>query len=205
LRLILVLATLISIFLGFDLSAGVMELGGSFSYDKQVFGSNRDNKVTSRTYGGSFAWYMFPVTGLELNYAHRTDIVLENDDELIPDTTATITQVRSEAITQVYGVGIRQAFASVRSLLVPTLSIGYAKEFKEQATVYIIDNAGTLYTVGSNVSKSRSDSVFGTFALKINFTRLFSMNGSVGTVFKAFEWNEAKYNVKYKAGFSWYF
>lgn len=186
---------------------GVMELSGSFAYSKQVYGTDHDSKYTSRTYAGSYAWYIFSVTGIELNYSQTTDTMVNNDDEEIPDTGYSITQTRSEAITEVFGGGIRQALMPVKSLMVPSVSLGYARERKLSKTIYTIRNDTTGSTVALDSAKARteSNSAYGTFALKFNFSQTFSLNGSVTTVFRAFEWEEAKYNIKYFAGFSWYF
>lgn len=186
---------------------GVMELSGSFAYSKQVYGTSHDSKYTTRTYSGSYAWYIFSVTGIELNYSQTTDTMVDNDDEEIPDTGYSITQTRSEAITEVYGGGIRQALMPVKSLMVPSISFGYARERKLSKTIYTIrnDTTGSTVALDSGRSRTESNSVYGTGALKFNFSQTFSLNGSVTTVFRAFKWEEAKYNIKYFAGFSWYF
>ena len=185
---------------------GVMELSGSFAYDKQVYGLQHDSKYTSRTYALSYAWYVFSVTGIELNYSQTTDIITNNDNEAITNTTATIDQTRSEAVTEIYGVGLRQALMPVHFFMVPSISAGYARERKSSQTTYSIAYGGSSnLTLDGGKTRTENNSVYGTFALKFNVTQLFSLNGSVTTVFRAFKWEEAKNNIKYAAGFSWYF
>ncbi len=185
--------------------AGVMEISGSMSVEKQYYGSDWSNSFKSNSYTGSYAWYIFPITGIEFNYTRSNDVITDNDDQKITDTNATITQVVQEAQSETYGVGLRQAFAHPKAFIVPQISLGYAYQVKEVQTRYHIDVSGSPLVISSPKSVTKNDSVFGTFSLKLNVFQTISLNGSVTTVFKAFEFNEAKYNIKYYAGLSWYF
>ena len=84
------------------------------------------------------------------------------------------------------------------------LSLGYAKQFTDMERMYTIDDAGTRFLLKVDNSKLRSDNIFATFSLKLRLTKRLSLAGSVNTVFRAFEFNEAKDYLKYRLGFSWF-
>lgn len=185
----------------------ITELDLGFSYDKSVFGETRDDKSTSRTYRGSIAFYFFNMTAIEFNYSEKEDETIINNDTsgitsglVISDESQTIT-------TQTYGVGIRQALASRKAFLVPTISVGWARQkAQSRSTATIVNKTDSSRTVyDSGVSESEYDSVFGSFALKIRITKTMSLKGAVNTAFKAFEWDEARDQVSYSAGLTWIF
>jgi len=182
----------------------VVELAGDYGYHKQKYGSTRQNSVVSETYGGSWTWYLAERTGLELNYSRNTSTIKEFETSSLGSGISIINS-KNEVITSDYGIGLRQAFASRKSRFVPTLSLGYAKVFTEDRTDYTVDASGTLLTVPGTVSKTRFDAVFATIGLQIGLTKTIALRGSAKTLFKAFKFNEAKYNIRYTAGLSWLF
>ena len=184
-----------------------MELDFDFSYSKNVFGEKRDNRVTDRSYGGSWALYLWNLTAIELNYYQSKETTIINDDNNIVNAGITRTSQQTIYETYVYGVGIRQAFAGRKSRFIPSLSVGYARTFNKSygdSTFSFNDGSGT-FVYHYKVSKTRSDNAFAAFGLKFAITRTFSIKGSVKTYFPADDFNKAKDNQKYTAGFSWFF
>ncbi|CBW27444.1 putative exported protein [Halobacteriovorax marinus SJ] len=186
-------------------SHALIELGMDFSYDKDVFGTNRDSKNTSRTWSGSIATYLWEYTALELNYMENSDKTVINESVTYTDLDITVLGQQTNIETKSYGVGLRQSFASRKSLIQPSISLGYARTFKESQTNYTIrsDISGNSFTSVSPMKKERQDSMFGTFSLKFRLTKRLSLRGSVQTYIRAFEWNSAKDDLRYTAGFTW--
>lgn len=188
-------------------ASAIMEISGNFGYDKTVFGSNRENDITNRTWSGTIALYLWNMTAIELNYSDTEKVTTENTDRDIDEIGAVRLGYQQQISTKVYGVGIRQAFANRKSRIIPMISVGYAKQFSEDDgdATYQLDSDNTIQKVTFDIVKKRQDSIFASFQLKFRITGGFSIQGSVKTIFPAFEYNEAKNNLKYLAGFSWMF
>lgn len=183
------------------------ELDGEFAYDKQLYGTERNNKSVSRSYYASFASYFLTLTALEFNYSTTKDIDTRSDEYKLTGTDYTLTSEQAIIESYSYGIGLRQAFANKNSFLVPTLSLGYARQITTYSTDYTYRNdldSSTLFIQGDK-KKQRQDSIFGTFSLKIQLTKNLSLKGSVKTLFPADDFNKAKDYLKYTAGFSWMF
>lgn len=185
----------------------VIELDLDFNYSKSVFGAERQNKTTSRVYGGSMAFYFFDLTAIEFNYSESEKETIVNHNTKLITTGLVIDTETSTLLSKSYGVGIRQALSGRGSFIIPVISIGWARQrFEDSATATLLDkdtSSSTIYKSG--VSTFEYDSVFGSFALKLRFTKTLSLKGSVKTSFRAFEWNEAKDQLSYAAGLSWMF
>lgn len=183
----------------------LMELSGSFSYDKTVYGDQRQNKITNRTWAGGIAIFLFNSTALELNYSNSEEETIEN--EVIPLSGFNVSVVGTQQTVQneVFGVGLRQVLGHRKARIVPSISLGYAKQFitSWSDATYRDDSTLAELTTTSDPTKSRTDSVFGTFTIKLNLTQRLSLTGSVNTLFKAFETDQARDNLKYRVGFSW--
>jgi hypothetical protein len=183
----------------------LMELSGSFSYDKTVYGSERQNKITNRTWAGGLAIFLFESTALEINYSTSQEETIEN--EVIPLTGYNVSVIGTQSTidNEVFGVGFRQVLGHRKARIVPSISLGYAKQFitSYSDATYRDDSTLAQLTTTSDPSRSRTDSVFGTFTLKLNLTQRLSVTGSVNTLFKAFETDKARDNLKYRVGFSW--
>lgn len=182
-----------------------LELGGEFGYDKQVYGSNRQNKLVSRTYSGSMAIYFLTYTALELNYAYGEEITTENDEIEIPDTYYSVTSMQNKVITNSYGIGLRQALSGRGSRIRPLISLGYANQRTKDSTDMTFENdyLGTSTLVKGDITEKKVDSLFGSFMLQIYLTKGFYIKGSVKTIFPAFDFDKAKDDLRYLAGFSW--
>lgn len=186
-------------------SWALFEISGEYGLDRQVYGTDRQNEITSRTYSASLALYLFNYTAIEFNYGQTRTIT----DERYPVTTGAEFEAASKIGTveiESYGLGIRQAFAPRKARFVPTLSLGYAKRFARDYTSGVIrrNSDGATFEYVTATSKLRFDSVFATLGLNIRLTRMLSLRVSAQTIFKAFEFNRAQDNMKYLAGFSWY-
>ncbi len=192
-------------FLLIQSSYAVTEFDFEFGYDKQVYGSERENKSTSRSYSGSIAFYFLSMTAIEFNYAQEED---ESTNLYgVTDGTITLESQTDSVVSTTYGVGLRQAFASRKSFLIPTLSLGWARQkyVDSSETTYTSVSSGQRIIIRDEEDTYEYDSVFASFAIKLRLTKRLSIKGSVNTVFQAFEFNEAKDQLSYRAGFSWIF
>jgi hypothetical protein len=184
----------------------VHEIASEFSYDKKIYGINRENSNVNRTYSGAFSTYIFDYTAIDLNFAYSQDTTTENTRYNVTTGIDVVGQ-QNRLKTYVYGIGIKQIFAPRTARLIPGISVGYAKEFiNYQSDLTVEDTTnGNRATVGQGEVKTRQDSVFGTFSLQLRLTNKLSLRGSVRTLFPAFEFGKARDNLKYSAGFSWIF
>jgi hypothetical protein len=196
---------LLIILLNFS-SHALFELGGQYGLDKQVYGQNRQNNISSTTYSGSLALYLFNYTAIEVNYGKTTTVTDEKTVSFAGSETFEIASKVGTVEIESYGIGIRQAFAHHKARFVPTLSLGYAKRFAKDFSngTFRQTSTGDDFRFASSVSKVRFDSVFATLGLNIKMTRTISLRASAQTIFKAFDFNRAQDNVKYLLGFSWY-
>ena len=185
----------------------VTELDFNFGFNKSIFGKDRENKSISKMYSAGIAFYFFNLTAIEFTYGIRkdgTDIVYEVSDV----SSGVYIQKASQILNvETIGVGIRQALASRRAFLLPVFSFGWSRqEFTEYTNFTTIDKATDISNqYQTKINKTKYSSLFTSFSLKIKLTRGFSIKGSVKTIFKAFEWNEAKDRLRYSLGFSWMF
>ncbi len=179
----------------------VSELNLNYGFDRQVYGTNRENKITSEKYGGAWAFYFFNLTAIEFNYSNSQRVTTINTKYVL-DANISQTKVQNQVTSSSYGVGIRQALIK-KSILTPVISIGYAKQFVKDKTNVTYDYYGSVVTINGASSKSRVDSVYGTFSLKFKLSKRMSLTGSVNTIFPAFEFNKARDSVHYRAGLSW--
>ncbi len=200
---------LLSFFLPATSMALMTEVGGSLGYDKEVYGTSRENTIRTRTYAGSMAFYFLQYTALELNYSHSKRMIEEHTVYSIDSAATNVSVIGNNSTldTVVYGIGLRQALSAKDAIIRPLISLGYAKQFIKSSgdTTYRLDLTGQEITVYLPTEKRRYDSVFGTFRLQIRLTATLSLSGSVSTFFKAFEFNRAQDNLKYLLGFSWIF
>lgn len=194
-------------FLLFPLSSmALMEISGNFGYEKQVYGSTRQNDIVERTYSASWAWYMFSTTALELSYM-RSETITDEHNEIAIDSSVSVIGLENVVKSDLYGIGIKQLLASRKARLVPAISLGYAKRFISDHTDYTIrdEATGRTYIIHGDRTRLRSDSTFGTFSLQFRLGAGLSLKASVQAVVKGTEFNRAGDDVKYLVGFSWFF
>ncbi len=196
---------IVAIFISKDAFA-LFELSGEFGYKTQAYGSARENDITERTYSSSLAMYLFETTALEVNYSYSTSITNEHNRIAVTGTTVNIIGMVNTVESEVFGLGLRQLFASRKSVLRPMLSMGYAKQFVVDYTdITIEDSTGAVAELRTAQSRSKSDSVFASFSLELRLIKHMALRGSVQTVFPAFEFDKMKDYQKYTAGFTWIF
>ncbi len=186
-------------------SWAVVEFSLNAGYDRQYFGEDRTGKATSKTYSGSLAFYFWKSLAFELNYSQTEDKTVQSYEKDTSETVS-ITHLENDIFTKVYGAGIRISLGNKRSRIVPMFSIGYAKQFVEDSTTYELYTSADGSTTSITYSNPQKviESMFGSFILQFKLTQCFTLKASVKTVFKAFEFNQAKDYLKYLVGFSWY-
>ncbi len=186
--------------------AGSYELDFDFGYDRQIYGANRQNSVVSRNYSGGISAYLFDLTAIDLNYSNNQDTNSQNDRYTVQAGLDVIAQ-QNRVKTNVYGVGIKQLLAGRGSRIIPSINVGYAREFVTSSGDITVQNtvtsAQTVFHLAE--SKQRYNSAFGAFSLQLKLTERFSLKGSVKTIIPDFEFNKAKDNLKYLVGFAWIF
>lgn len=182
------------------------ELDFDFGYTKKVYGEARENKNTARVYSGSLAIYFASSTALEFNYSNQRERSLQVLNQII-DVPSNTTYLKDDASiqTNVYGVGFRHALGKRKARFLPTISLGYAKQFISNNRTADLDRNGVFESIVFTESKTREDSVFATFALRYRLTKAFSLKASANTIFPAFEFSQIKDYLKYTVGFTWYF
>lgn len=182
-----------------------MEINGEYGVSTQKYGADRTNEIKATTIGGAVAIYLFNLTAIEFNYS-QTETVTSENNTLTIDSTYDLIGQQNNVLVYSYGVGIRQAFASRKARFRPSMSLGYARQFTRDTTQATFRNntTGNTFIINDDVTKLRDDSVFGSFNLELRLTQTISLRGSVRTIFKAFDFDRARDNVQYTAGFSWY-
>lgn len=186
--------------------AVIFEIDFDFGYSKQIYGTNRENSMISRSYSGGLSAYLFELTAIDFTASRSLETDTQNDRWNVA-TGYDVVSFQNEIKTDVYGVGIKQMFAGRNAFMVPILSLGYAKEFLEYSKNYTVENTTNLariITTGGH-TKQRIDSMMAAFILQFKMTDRLSLKGSVKTLIPAFNYNKAKDNLKYAVGFSWIF
>ena len=188
-------------------SQAVFEVSGNFGYDKNVYGDQRQNKQTDRTYSASFAVYLLAYTAVEFSYSESEQITSENNESQIAGSGFSIVSLENTVKNTIYSVSIKQAFARRKARFRPALSLGYAKFEILDKTSYVFrdDSDGSTFTSTESPTRSREDSFYVNFSLQIRLTRALSLQGSVQSVMPGFEFDQARDNLRYLAGFSWFF
>lgn len=195
---------LMTSFISHKTHAAFHEIGANYAYGKKIFGVERENTIVSRNYSGNWAIYLFDLLAIELTYSYEEETTDLPFNEALPLESI---GYNNKMITKVWGIGFRQSLAPRKSLIRPMISIGYAKEITEGATQLTYYNpflAAKAY-VNEDVPSVSNDSVFASFTLQLKLTKMLRLNGGVKSIFPAFDFNKAKDNLKYYAGFSWYF
>ena len=186
--------------------AAYYELAFDFGYDKQIYGTNRQNSLLSRNYSGGLSLYLFDLTAIDLTYSSTSETSTLNDRYTI-QTGYDVVYQQNRVLTDVYGIGIKQMMAPRGARLTPVISVGYAREFGTSDGDITIETtaSGARNSYKMSESKSVYNSTFAAFTLQLRLTERFSLKGSIKSLFPAFEFNKAKDNLKYLVGFSWVF
>jgi len=125
------LAILITLFVPLSAQAVIFEFDFDFGYDKQIYGSNRENSIVSRTYSSGISTYLFDLTAIDINASRTLEINTQNERYPVTGYTVDVVGDQSKLTTDVYGIGIKQMLAGRNAFMVPVISIGYAKQFLE--------------------------------------------------------------------------
>lgn len=188
-------------------SWAITELSGSFGYQKNVFGENRESDIVTRSYSASVAFYFWTRTALEFNFFHNREDTTNRSSIPVSGTDVEVREIQNQVTTNVYGIGLRQSLAPRDAIIRPLISLGYAKQYISDVTEYTFFDTDTNeeFKFNDGETKLNDDSVFATFSLELQITRGLSLRGSVRSVFPAFEFKRADENLKYMAGFTWMF
>jgi hypothetical protein len=185
----------------------VVEFSASYYYTKQEY-PNTDTTVdddvsVTRTYTGSFAWYVFSTTAIEVFYSSNEDLTIDNNVNLDDSSNGkTINTLKSTLMTDSLGVGIRQALAPRKSRFLPTISIGHSSQTQQTIFKYVYTDS----TSGEVKSGEVEDDVsYVTLALRVRITELLGLRASVTGTYSDFDFSEEAEQVKYSAGLSWIF
>jgi hypothetical protein len=165
-------------------------------------------QTTSTGYQANWAWYMWEYTALEFNFSSTTQRLVDDREVVTSDGNGlpvTIKKIDSSVVTEVSGVGIRQAFAGRKARIIPALAIGYAKYTTSGSTKYTFDFDGTLGETESIQEPEVYSSSYLTFSLRFRITQLVGLTLAAKAVMPEFETKEANNNMTYSAGFSWVF
>lgn len=189
----------------FPRAHALIEINGEYGVSTQKYGATRDNEIEATTIGGAVALYLFNMTAIELNYSQTETVTTENN-VLSIDSTYDLIGQQNNVLIYSYGIGIRQAFASRTARFRPSVSLGYARQFFRDTTQATFRNntTGNTFIVNDDVTKTREDSLFGSFNLELRLTQTISLRASVRSIFEAFEFDRARDNIRYTFGFSWY-
>lgn len=183
---------------------GAIELGGNFSYNKAVYGENRQNKQTSRAYSTSVAFFLTRLTAIELNYSYIDDVTTENNRAPVSGFPLSVVGMKNTVNRKVYGVGLRQFFSGRQAIIRPFISLGYAKQFvTDQNSINFEDDLGNGFNFTSDPFRRRDDSIFGSGGIQWRLTQTMGLDASIHTVFKAFEFNRAGDHLRYSLGLRW--
>ncbi len=183
------------------------ELDFDFSYSKDLYGASRQSYDRTRSYGGSITFYFMTLTGIEFNMSQTENEIFGKYNNTGVTTGLVIDNESTNITTQSFGVGIRQAFASRKSFFQPLISLGWSRQIytlRSKTLVKDLDAPEDIL-IDSGEEKSSYDAMFAAFALKFRITQTLALKGSVKTVFRAFEFGEARDRLSYSAGFSWMF
>ncbi|MAZ47264.1 MAG: hypothetical protein CME65_01795 [Halobacteriovoraceae bacterium] len=186
-----------------------LNLGYSFSV-RQINGVETESnpepgsaQTRSTGYSANIAWFVWEYTALEFNFSHTTENLI--DDRAVTDGSITILKVDSTVITQVQGFGIRQAFASRKSRIIPSLSIGYAQFTTSGDTVYTLNDGSSEADLTIQQDQEVFSSSYASFSLRFRLTQLMGFTVAAKTVMPDFEVDQAEDNITYTAGLSWIF
>jgi hypothetical protein len=194
-------------------SYSYVELGLNYSFRQQIIDDpntidTNDPKrsiSTTKTYGFNWAWYIWEYTALEINYSESYNTVNDNREVDSSDGSITFTNVTSNTIQKVQGLGLRQSFANRKARFIPSLSIGYARLTTSGETEYEFTDSGTPDTVSIAQEEQIFDSAYVALQLRFRFTQLMGITLLGKTVMPDFDTSQLSNNVVYSAGFSWVF
>ena len=187
---------------------GLTELTVQVGHQKQAYGKNRQSDIVTKNYYWGTAFYFFKAfTALDVYYSHQLQTDRGRNLNISSDANnLVIDSSLARVKTQSYGIGIKQAFAQTDALIRPTISIGHARQVVQSAKNITLRNraTGAVEKYSLSPEKYRYSSIFGTLSIQIRITQGMSIQTSVQTIFKAFEFDQFEDNLKYLVGLSWF-
>jgi hypothetical protein len=187
-----------------------VDLGLNYGYSKQILGEDEKNISISESTSGSWAWYLWEYTAIELNYTVINETLTDLHEQVVQlneSNKVIITETTNKIRTTVQGAGIRQALASRKAFLVPMISFGTAKQISQGTSFYKyrVNEETEEYEVENERDAIVVDSGFVSLMLRFTLTQNFGITLSGKTVFPAEDTSKAKNNISYQAGLSWVF
>ena len=162
-------------------------------------------QTTSTGWAINWAWYMWEYTALELNYSKTTERLKDDREVATDDDTLTILGIDSTVITEVSGIGLRQAFAKRKAAIIPSLSLGYAQYTTSGLATYKLDDGGVEKELEVEQDKEVFSSSYAAISVRLRITELMGFTLAAKTIMPEFDTSVAGNNVTYSAGFSWIF
>lgn len=191
-----------------------VDLNLQYSLNKRVVEGSDDSlsqedqgNATATTESTSviLAWYLWEYTALELNYTDQTERLIDDRVATTVDASITVLKTDSTVKTTISGVGLRQAFASRKSRIIPSLGLGVAKFVTSGETVYTISDGVNQEEITIAQDIQEINSSYASFILRFRITQFMGLTLAAKTVMPDYETSQAENNVTYSAGFSWIF
>ena len=203
------MAKCVILLLAFGLSfqnSALVELSGNYGYDRSVYGKDKQDKKTDRTYSAGLAFYLLRLTAVEFMYSQSKKMTFERPQTRVSNSDYKVEQSVNSVISTIYGVSLKQAFASKESFFRPSISLGYAKLRLSDQKIYTFINTVTDKSIVSTGKKERieEDSFYLGFTFQVRLTSFFSLQCSLQSVMPDVKLSQAKDNIKSLVGFSWF-
>ena len=178
---------------------------------RKIDGLNADGSVneeeaaetSTKGWTVNWAWYIWEYTALEFNYGETETHFFDNREVI--DGSLTVKETETEFMTKISGAGIRQAFASRKAAIIPSIAIGYAKYTTSGTRKYLLNDGSSDIVIESETEPEEYMSSYAAASLKFRLTQYMGISFSAKTVMPDFKTSEAENNVTYSAGFNWMF
>lgn len=201
-------------------SYAYMELGLNYGYRKQIVEAvDEDGEIDTEggsaisetnSYSGSLSWYAFEQLALEFSYSESENIITDDRESTTENdagTEITVKETVSTVKSTVQSVGLKLALASRKSVILPAISLGYAKLITKGTTSYQLEIDGVELDDPIEIDRdaTEQDSSFAALSIRIKITQLLGLTIMGKTVMPNFDTSKAGNNVMYSAGLSWIF
>lgn len=166
-----------------------------------------DAITTSKGYSVNWAWYLWDRLAIEVNYGSSSERIVDDRSvsQISDGKTTTINQLDSVIETETIGAGLKLAFADRKAVIIPSLSLGYAKYKTSGKATYDITIDGTDIIFEQEEDEETFNSSYAQASIRFRFTEYIGLTIAAKTVMPDFETSEAANNITYQAGLSWVF
>jgi len=194
------------LFFSFRAHSFYTEVGASYSFQREVYGTDYQSKLNENSVMATAAFYFFSLTGLELSYSWKKWDNLDKTIVQIDDDRA-LTGQRRTLYVQNFGIGISQYFNSTKAILRPGLGLGYVRRLTKDGGYFDIydDLSGKTKRHDKDTVSTSDDLIYLLVSLKFRIIEGLYLSGSVRTLFAPKKYKEAQNNLRYFVGFSWLF